>query len=115
MLLVWLSRPGTEIPSTTGLDMLLTGERPEAAPTRLGQLLVSPFGLLTEAQLEQALAAQRGTPKRLGQVLVELGFIGEDDLRAVLDYQLHEHDGWLGLSRGALEGPAAARPRTPPQ
>lgn len=106
--------PGPERRASPETAVAPPGARQGESPrTRLGQLLVQRFSLLTETHLEQALAAQRGTPKRLGQVLVERGLISEDDLRAALDYQAHEHDGWLGLSRGAREGAAHALPRRP--
>ncbi len=70
----------------------------EALVPRLGERLVQE-GLITPAQLEQALTRQReltekhGEPKRLGQLLVELGFISREDLDRVVAEQiaqLHE-------------------------
>lgn len=50
---------------------------------RIGQLLVQ-HGLVTEAQLEEALTAQQIYGGRLGTILVEHGFVHEDDLAQVL-------------------------------
>jgi type IV pilus assembly protein PilB len=61
----------------------------EQAPTRrrLGDLLVGS-GVLTPAQLREALAAQKnpddGRRRRLGQVVVEKGFLTEHQLAAAL-------------------------------
>lgn len=56
---------------------------------RVGDLLVSS-GVITEEQLEQALAKQRsdGTGKRLGTVLIETGVITENQLIESLQLQL---------------------------
>src|SRR4051812_20569328 len=57
------------------------------APKALGALLVES-GLLTEAQLEAAIARQQSTGRRLGHVLVELGFVTADAVLAALGQQL---------------------------
>ena len=54
---------------------------------KLGELLVET-GLLTRAKLEEALNSQKGTGRRLGQVLVELEFISEDEMAFALAMQL---------------------------
>ena len=54
---------------------------------RLGDLLVDA-GLITAAQLQQALQAQRQTGERLGRVLVSLGFVTEQDILNTLEMQL---------------------------
>ncbi len=54
---------------------------------RLGDLLTS-VGLITPAQLQQALEAQKGTHKRLGTVLIEEGIISEQHLIETLEMQL---------------------------
>lgn len=61
---------------------------------RLGELLVGA-GMITEDQLEQALAAQRQSGTRLGKTLVNLGFISEEIILQTLEHQ-------LGLRRVAL-------------
>ena len=52
----------------------------------LGRLLVER-GLLTDLELEQALAAQQTTGKRLGETIVALGFVSGPDLTSVLAAQ----------------------------
>lgn len=54
---------------------------------RLGDILVNRYGLITPQQLQAALKRQRGYPKLLGQVLVEMGFITQQQLKSVLDEQ----------------------------
>ena len=54
---------------------------------RLGELLISA-GMLTQEQLEEGIALQKGTGKRLGTVLQEHGFIKENDLIEALQMQL---------------------------
>jgi type IV pilus assembly protein PilB len=64
---------------------------PEGVPrhsgVRLGELLVHR-GLVTGAQLHDALAAQAGTGRRLGAILVELGHLTERSLVEALAEQL---------------------------
>lgn len=45
-------------------------------------------GLLTKEQLDTALALQKTTDKKIGQILVELGYIKEDKLLSLLAQQL---------------------------
>ncbi len=54
---------------------------------RLGDLLVER-GLISPAQLQQALARQRQTGQKLGKTLVELGFIDERRIASTLAQQL---------------------------
>ena len=54
---------------------------------RLGDLLVAS-GIITEAQLEQALAMPREDGQRLGDVLIQHGFITEAQLIDALRVQL---------------------------
>ena len=54
---------------------------------RLGDLLISA-GLITQEQLEEGLAMQKGSGKRLGTVLLENGFITESELIEALQMQL---------------------------
>src|SRR5665213_523738 len=78
------------------------------ARRRLGDLLLS-HGLLTEAQLQESLTAQRdrsGVRHRLGQVVVEKGYLTEAQLaRALADFfgldvvDLSTHTLQLGLAR----------------
>ncbi len=54
---------------------------------RLGELLVY-YGKLTDLQLEEALTIQKKTGKKIGEVLVSEGFVTEDDIIEVLEFQL---------------------------
>ena len=55
---------------------------------RLGEMLVSA-GLITEQQLQRALAEQKEWPNvPLGRILLDLGFVREEDLIKVLSVQL---------------------------
>ncbi|MBR3347263.1 MAG: Flp pilus assembly complex ATPase component TadA [Solobacterium sp.] len=54
---------------------------------RLGEMLVD-VGAITEAQLEEALAGQKGSGKRLGTYLVDEKYISEDQLIEILRRQL---------------------------
>jgi type IV pilus assembly protein PilB len=53
---------------------------------RLGDLLVAE-GLVTDAQLKQALSEQKGKTDKLGSILVGLGFINEEQLIGFLSRQ----------------------------
>jgi len=55
---------------------------------RLGELLVQE-GLISQAQLEKAVSAQRQEGGRLGEVLVKLEMVKEDQMVAVLGKQLN--------------------------
>ncbi len=55
---------------------------------RVGDLLVE-HGLITEQQLTQGLAEQKKTGKRIGRILVDLGFVDEIRLLSLLSQQLH--------------------------
>lgn len=54
---------------------------------RLGELLISN-GLITEAELKQALKQQVNSNKKLGEILIESGEITERQLVEVLEFQL---------------------------
>ncbi len=54
---------------------------------RLGELLLN-YNKIEKVQLEEALKKQENSDKRLGQLLIELGYITEKDLVDVLEYQL---------------------------
>jgi len=53
----------------------------------LGDILIER-GLITKEQLDQSLAAQKGTKEPLGQILIRMGFLEESRLRTVLSEQL---------------------------
>jgi len=54
---------------------------------RIGDMLVS-HKVISEQQLQDALAEQKKTGRKLGRVLIELGFISEDQLLDFLSRQL---------------------------
>ncbi len=54
---------------------------------KLGTLLVNS-GKIQPPQLDRALAHQETTPHRIGEILISLGYISEDDLAAALAEQL---------------------------
>ncbi|MGD8173082.1 GspE/PulE family protein [Vibrio sp. TRT 21S02] len=54
---------------------------------RLGDLLVEE-GIITEEQVEQALAAQKTTGRKLGAALIELGFLTDHQMLTFLSQQL---------------------------
>jgi len=56
------------------------------SPRRLGDLLLER-GAVTAEQLEEALRARDGKRERLGQVLVRLGLVKDDDIAALLAEQ----------------------------
>ena len=72
---------------------------PDAAP-RLGDMLVG-YGLLTQTDLDRALAYQQGTGKRLGQILVELDLVTHAQVAQVLEEQLSRREGRLMWGAGA--------------
>ncbi|RMF94018.1 MAG: GspE/PulE family protein [Candidatus Schekmanbacteria bacterium] len=53
---------------------------------RMGELLTSSK-IISEKQLEEALAKQKELGKKLGEVLIELGYITEDELMLALSQQ----------------------------
>jgi type IV pilus assembly protein PilB len=56
-------------------------------PIRLGDLLVKK-GLLDEARVEQAIVLQKKQGKRLGQIVVDKGWVSEHDFLTTLSEQL---------------------------
>jgi type IV pilus assembly protein PilB len=57
------------------------------ARARIGELLVDAK-VITQAQLDEALASPRHEGQKIGQVLVELGMVNEDQLTQTLSHQL---------------------------
>ncbi|MEM7540259.1 MAG: GspE/PulE family protein [Pseudomonadota bacterium] len=55
---------------------------------RLGDLLVDN-GVISNAQLEEALQAQKSSGRKLGRILVENGYVAEDELLNLLSAQLN--------------------------
>jgi hypothetical protein len=64
-----------------------------AAPP-LGQMLMN-YGLISEADLEKALARQRKEKKRLGQILVSMGLVTYAQVAEVLEEQVSRREGRL--------------------
>jgi len=69
------------------------------ADRRLGQIMLVE-GIITPAQLEQALVAQQNGGARIGQILLRLGFITEEKLARVLGKQYGCM--WLDLSASTI-------------
>jgi len=69
----------------------MTGAKPmePAAKRRLGDIFVER-GLINGAQLEEALSVQRESGGKLGEVLVELGFVTRVELAGVIVEQWDE-------------------------
>ncbi|MDF2155626.1 GspE/PulE family protein [Vibrio sp. CAU 1672] len=72
---------------------------------RLGDLLVEE-GIVTESQVQQALAAQSSTGQKLGRVLIELGFLSEKQMLDFLSQQLGLP--LIDLSRAPVDADAVA-------
>ena len=62
---------------------------------RIGDLLKAA-GLLTNSQLDEALAVQLKSGRRIGEVLVELGFVSEFQITQILSNQLSV--AWVSLA-----------------
>jgi MSHA biogenesis protein MshE len=60
---------------------------PRPEKVRLGEILTRQ-GLLTEAQLQEALDEQRKSGRKLGRVFVEKGFVSEEQISTALARQL---------------------------
>ena len=54
---------------------------------RLGDCLMQK-GMITEEQLQQALATQKENGTKLGETIVDLGFISENEMIDILTEQL---------------------------
>jgi MSHA biogenesis protein MshE len=82
---------GASAPSEPKANFVATDANLEAAPrhrgVRIGDLL-RERGLVSDEQIEAAVAEQKDSGKRLGVVLVEMGLIAERDLATVLADQL---------------------------
>lgn len=76
---------------------------PKERYLRLGELLVEE-GLINSTQLEKAISLQRAEGGRLGEILVRLGFVKEDQMVTVLGKQLNIP--YFSLGTGMLK-PAA--------
>jgi len=74
--------------------MRQTQEPVERPAPRLGELLVDHCKLITEEELERALARQREVGGRLGEVLAEMNLVSEGELERVLKVQVGMRDIW---------------------
>lgn len=73
---------------------------------RIGDLLVEQK-MISEAQLQEALAEQKKSGRKLGRVLVETGFVDEDKLLLLLSEQLDMP--YIDLTRFDLDPDLVAR------
>ena len=60
---------------------------------KLGDMLIHKR-LIVWSQLQEALFKQSETPKRLGQLLVEAGYISQGELKATLREQYWRQNGY---------------------
>lgn len=67
-------------------------------PRRLGELLIE-HGILNEAQLLEALSAQRRDRKFLGEIIVELGYLTKEKLDSALAQQYGSKLGEILISK----------------
>jgi type IV pilus assembly protein PilB len=74
-------------PANTARARRVSDVRPHPGPMALGAML-RDRGLLTDEQLSAAMARQKKTGRRLGQVLVELGFVSAEAVLEALSQQL---------------------------
>jgi len=79
---------------------------PRPEKVRLGEILLQQ-GLLTEAQLQEALDAQRKSGRKLGRVFVEKGFVSEDQISTALARQLQVP--YVNLKQFVIKPEIAAR------
>ena len=61
---------------------------PKRTKIRLGDLLIQQ-DLISEEQLNTALASQKTSGKKLGRALIDLGFVEEDAMLELLSQQLN--------------------------
>ena len=66
----------------------------------LGELLVYRYQLISKDQRFEALARQAEAPHKrpLGEILLEMGFVTEAQLKEVLDYQRAERNPWANAA-----------------
>lgn len=80
--------------------------RPEVTRERIGDMLLAS-GLISRAQLDEALAAQRTSRLPIGKQLVALGYVRESQLVQVLSNQLSVP--WVSLDRIEFSAELLAR------
>jgi hypothetical protein len=71
----------------------VTAPEGQDAPT-LGELLVEHYQFIGADDLERALERQKATKKKLGETLVEMGLLSEEDLLRALNFQAELADPW---------------------
>src|SRR5689334_249036 len=79
---------------------------PRPEKVRLGEILLQQQ-LLTEAQLQEALDAQRKSGRKLGRVFVEKGFVSEEQISTALARQLQVP--YVNLKQFVIKPEVAAR------
>ncbi|MBC7350330.1 MAG: phage adsorption protein NrfB [Candidatus Aminicenantes bacterium] len=86
--MLWLIRAVSTRKEQTWIktEHAFPAEKLEAFRRKIGDLLLTRH-LVTAKQLEQAVKLQKKTKKRLGQILLELGYISEEELASALAYQ----------------------------
>ncbi len=57
-------------------------------PQKLGEILIH-YKIITPAQLEEGLKIQKDTGKRIGEILIDLGRVTQDEINWVLGKQLN--------------------------
>lgn len=58
----------------------------ETMTMRIGELCIN-VGLITEKQVKEALEKQKKSKKKIGEILVELGYIRSQELNLMLSVQ----------------------------
>jgi hypothetical protein len=83
----YTTAPKVDIPHSAGVNAFsaLVESNLARVPV-LGELLVRS-GWVSRSKLNEALARQASRNLRLGEILVEMGVLDHDDLKAVLDFQ----------------------------
>lgn len=67
----------------------------QTAKAILGEILVRK-GLISQAELEQALAEQSSSQKKLGEILIEKNLIPQEKLEKIIEKQYWQKNGfWL--------------------
>lgn len=83
-----LNQLNIELPEEDNLAYLPSSMAINGPKRRLGEMLVEA-GLTTEENVEEALAMQSETGKRMGQIMVAKGWVSETDMLEVLSHQLN--------------------------
>jgi hypothetical protein len=94
---VWRQVRGRRMVDSGG-DMWQIRVEGEGKSMLLGELLVNRYRLISKEQCREALERQTDPEcgRRLGEILIEMGLITQEDLEEALDYQLSQSDPWKG-------------------